>query len=117
MAKGKQKKNSLTPNEQKTTAAFKLKCEQIKTLEKSLTSTQNELEEYREKYYEADKNQAIEANKNSVSKFHEILKFIVSGVFVGLGVNFITNHSYAYGTELIIAGAICYAVIVFVDKK
>ncbi len=117
MTNGKQKKNQLTPKEQKTTVAFKLMSKQVKTLEKSLKLTQNELEKYREKYYEADKNQAVEASKNSGSKFHEFLKFAVSVILGGLGVNAISDHLYIKGGVFIGTAVILYALIVFFDKK
>ncbi len=113
----KKKKNELTLKEQKTSAAFKLQSERIKTLEKSLKKTQDELENYREKYHEADKNHALACSKNNVSALHEILKFVVSAVCGGIGANFISSRNYLAGFLLIIMSIILYSIITIFDKK
>lgn len=117
MANRKTKKNTLTPKEQKTTGTFKLMSERAEVLEGSLKLTQDELEKYREKYHEADKNHALEISKNSTLVFHEVLKFSVSTIFGGLGVNLITSQVYSKGVGLIIAGIVLYGLIVFFDRK
>lgn len=117
MATGHKKKYGLNPAEQKTTAAFKLISEQKETLEKSLKLTQDELEKYREKYHESDKNHALQISKNSTLIFHEVLKFVISTVFGGLGVNMISEHSYRNGIGLIVAGVIIYSILVVSDRK
>ncbi|HUV81271.1 MAG TPA: hypothetical protein VMW21_01995 [Patescibacteria group bacterium] len=109
-------KRGLTPAEQKTTAAFKLMSEKVKTLEKSLGSTQDELEIYRAKYHEADKNNAVQASRASTLVFHEILKFVVSIVCGGIGINLITNGILGWGLGIVVLGIIFYAVIVISDK-
>ena len=116
MTNGKQN-NNLTPREQKTTAAYKLLSKQVKILQKSLKSVQNELENYRSKYYDADKGKAVAVSKNSASGFHEFLKFVTSVVFGGMGVNFFTSAMYTKGIIFIIIAIISYGLIVFVDKK
>jgi hypothetical protein len=110
------RKNSLTPKEQRTTAAFKLMSRQIRTLEKSLARTQDELEKYRSKYHEVDKSNAVQISRNSTLIFHEFLKFVVSIVFGGIGVNLITGDSIILGVVLIVLGFLIYAIIVVSDR-
>lgn len=117
MANGNGKRNILTPAEQKTTAAFKLLSEQKNILEKSLKLTQDELEKYREKYHEADKNHALQISKNSTIVFHEVLKFAISMIFGGLGVNMFTEHLYKEGASLMLVGLVLYTLLVFFDRK
>ncbi|MES3031323.1 MAG: hypothetical protein V4697_02820 [Patescibacteria group bacterium] len=108
--------NGLTPKEQKTTAAFKLMAEKVKILEKSLKTTQDELENYRGKYHEADKTNAVQVSRNHTLIFHEILKFVVSVVCGGVGVNLLTNNQIEWGAGIIVSGIILYTVIVFSDR-
>ncbi len=112
----KKRKRELTPAEQKTTAAFKLMSERVKTLEKSLKNTQNELESYRTKYYDADKKHAIQMSKNNTLVFHEILKFVVSILCGGIGVNLITDGKIVEGIRIIVLGVVLYGIIVITDK-
>lgn len=107
--------NGLTTKEQKTTAAFKMMADKVKTLEKSLKSTQDELEKIRGKYHEADKSNAVYSSKNETVIFHEILKFVVSVVCGGIGVNMITSGDVKNGVMVIILGIIIYSVIVISD--
>jgi len=113
----KKRKRGLTPAEQKTTAAFKLMSEKVRTLEKSLKSTQDELEIYRAKYHEADKSNAVQASKASTLVFREILKFVVSVVCGGIGINLITNGILEWGLGIVVLGIILYAAIVISDKS
>jgi hypothetical protein len=115
-AQNNKRKNGLTPKEQKTTAAFKLMAEKVKTLEKSLKVTQDELEKYRDKYHEADKSNAIHISRNSTQIFHEILKFIISIVCGGIGVNLLTGGSVNKGIGAIVLGVVLYSAIVISDK-
>lgn len=118
MLKNNKKKNKvLTPAEQKTTAAFKLMSEKVETLERSLKSTQDELESYRSKYHESDKNHAIEKSRNSTLVFHEILKFVASVVGGGLGVNYISSGQLKTGAICLICTVIFYSLIVLSDKR
>lgn len=110
------RKNGLTPTEQKTTAAFKLISEKASTLEKSLKCTQDELEKYRDKYHEADKTNAVQNSRNRTLVFHEILKFIVSVVCGGVGVNLVTGGKIWTGAGIIFVGIIIYSVIVVSDR-
>jgi len=112
----KKGKRGLTPAEQKTTAAFKLMSERVKTLEKSLKNTQDELESYRTKYYDADKKHAVQMSKNSTLVFHEILKFVVSVVCGGIGVNLVTDGRIKEGIGIIALGVVLYGVIVITDR-
>ncbi|MES2060014.1 MAG: hypothetical protein V4438_03215 [Patescibacteria group bacterium] len=117
MGKWKGQKNNLTAKEQKTTATFKLMSEKNKTLERSLKITQDELEKYREKYHESDKNHAVQKSKNQTIIFHEILKYISSALVGGVGVNYLTNGQYKLGSVLIVVSLIFYTLIVFSDRK
>ena len=109
------KNNGLTTKEQKTTAAFKLMSDKVKTLEKSLKSTQDELEKTREKYHEADKSNAVYSSKNTTVIFHEVLKFVISVVCGGIGVNMITSGAVKNGAIVIIVGIIIYSFVVISD--
>ncbi len=111
------KRNKLTPAAQKTTGAFKLISEQKKTLEKSLKITQDELERYREKFHETDKAHAVEVSRHSILLFHEILKFVISTVCGGLGVNMISDKIYREGIAVIVLGIMLYFVVVWFDRK
>lgn len=118
MPKNNKKKNKiLTPAEQKTTVAFKLMSEKIETLEKSLKITQDELESYRSKYYESDKNHAIEKSRNNTLVFHEILKFVVSVIGGGIGVNLISGGQINNGVICLTITIVIYSAIVFSDKR
>jgi hypothetical protein len=114
---GKQKNKKLTPAEQKTTAAYKLLSEQNETLKKSLASTQDELENYRSKYHEADKSHAVLSSKTETFILHEILKFLFSCVGVAVGVNFLTDGKISYGILAIVFGVGLYSLIVYLDNK
>lgn len=113
----KKNKKGLTPAEQKTTAAFKLMAEKVKTLEKSLKVTQDELEKYRDKYHEADKSNAIQTSRNSTLIFHEILKFVVTVICGGIGVNFITGGNLKNGLMMLLLALILYSAIIFSDRS
>lgn len=117
MPKNYKKKNRrLTPAEQKTTATFKLMSETINTLQLSLRSTQDELERYRGKYYRSDKNHAIEKSKNNTLIFHELLKFLVSTIGGGLGVNLISDGQAKNGCLVIVFTTFLYGIIVISDR-
>lgn len=112
------KQNSqLTVKEQKTTAAYKLLSGEVGRLKKSLKKIQDELESYREKYHEADKNHAIALSKNKINALHEILKFVISLVCGGIGVNMITGGKILLGIVICFIGVILYAIVVWFDKK
>jgi len=117
MATKKNNKTVLTPSEQKTTAAFKMLNEQIKDLKKSLKITQDELESYRQKYHEADKNHAIQIGKNQTIALHEILKFLISLIAGGFGVGLFLEGYKLYGLICIAGGIVLYTIICFFDNK
>ncbi len=118
MSKQNGKQNiKLTSAEQKTTAAFKMLTAENKSLRQSLKRVQDELEGYRERYHEADKNHAVLVSKHTTVAFHEFLKFVVSTVCGGVGVNLLTDGHIFGGVIMVITGLVLFALIVFVDKK
>lgn len=117
MATGNKKIENLTTAEQKTTAAFKMLNSQNKDLKKSLKKTQDELEQYREKYHEADKNHAVQVGKNKAIALHEILKFLISVGSGGFGVGLFLEGYKLYGGIAVGAGIILYIIIVLFDNK
>lgn len=117
MVTKKNNQETLTTAEQKTTAAFKMLSTQVKDLKKSLKITQDELESYREKYHEVDKNHAVQIGKNKVIALHELFKFIISLISGGFGAGLFLEGFELYGLLCIFGGVILYAIIVFFDSK
>lgn len=117
MSKSSLNSTKLTKREQESSATFKLLSSQIGTLKRSLKKTQDKLEEYRGKFHEADKNHAIQINKNKTLVLHEIAKFVVSAAGAGIGVNLITDGKMENGLAWLIGGIVVYSVIVYFDKK
>src|SRR3989339_655211 len=115
MSKPSSSTTKLTKHERESSATFKLLSSQIGILKRSLKKTQDKLEEYRGKFHEADKNHAIEVNKNKTLVLHEIAKFVVSAAGAGIGVNLITDGKIRDGFVWLICGIVVYSVIVYLD--
>ena len=120
--------NSVINNLKKSPAAYRSRpdvwryklsaiSECAQALEKSLKRTQDELEGFRSKYHEADKGQALQLSKNQTLALHEILKFLISAVIGGLGVNLISSGEYAKGSAMVVTALVVYAIIVWFDRK
>lgn len=97
--------------------SFKLLQNENTSLKKTLVETQNILESFRSKYHESDKQNAVLVSKRGIIIFHEILKFTVSTIGGGIGVNLLSNKEYQSGLIVCAVSLIIYALIVFVDNK
>lgn len=97
--------------------AFKVLENENTSLKKSLVYTQNELEEYRSKYHESDKKNGIYESMKTTVIFHEIIKFLATGILGGLGVNFLTDEKYIYALVSLVIAVIIYICIVKIDNR
>lgn len=116
MGKENQKNNNLRPAEQKTTAAFKLLSEQIKTLKLSLKKTQDSLEQSRTEKSEVEKRNSILEYKQRSIFWIEIFKFL-SSAGIGFAANYLViadfNTALFYGVPSIIIFSVT---IIFSNK-
>src|SRR3989344_4512957 len=65
--------------------------EETEQLKKSLKNTQDELENWRGKYHQADKEMGIMGTKISRGTLSDVMKYIFSVVPAGIGINLITG--------------------------
>src|SRR3954469_14881845 len=83
---------------------------EIRSIKQTLITTQNELESWRTKYHNADKNNTALTTMQDVFVGIEIVKLVLSAVGVSLGVNLITNgNNWGYAiaaVSVIIYGGI-----------
>lgn len=86
-------------------------------LKKSLETTQDELENWREKYHESDKQVSVLDERVSSSIATEIIKFLVSTILAGIGVNLATDGRMIIGGLFIAGSIISYIMIVKLGKK
>lgn len=117
MKKIKNKFRNLSKKELSSIGVGKVLIQENDSLKKSLEITQNELEGYRAKYHESDKNYAVQVSKNKIIIFHEILKYATSVLFGGIGVNYLTSGNYLFGGVLVLISLIFYTLIVLSDRK
>ncbi|MFH1001056.1 MAG: hypothetical protein V1783_09465, partial [Bacteroidota bacterium] len=95
-----------TPAEQKTTAAFKLKSEEIKALRQSLKKTQDQLEAMRQEKFEHEKRNAVLENKQKNIFWIEFFKFVSAG-----GIGFATSYVFSNNVPLALSFGIPSIVI------
>lgn len=98
-------------------AMVKRLYEENSSLKSSLSSTQDELENWRTKYHESDKQVSILDVQVRSSVLAEIVKFLLSTIAAGLGVNLLTNGNYWLGGGLLALAVILYVGIVALGKK
>ena len=113
----RKRKNELSEKEMSNSGSFKLLENENTALKKSLIGTQNELEIYRSKYHESDKKNGVYESMKTTVVFHEVIKFLGSVVFGGVGINLLTNKSYFYGFLSVLIGIIIYISVVRIDNK
>lgn len=82
----------------------------------TIKTTQDELEVWREKYHAVDKQNGILDSKVSFMAGPEIIKFVVSAVGTGYGVNLLSSGNLS-GVSYIIGSVILYIVITVWQKK
>lgn len=90
---------------------------QVSTLEISLKNTQDELENWRTRYHESDKQAGILSAQIKSNLLAEIMKFLIATVLAGVGVNLITDKRYNQGGLLILIAVLCYIGIVLLGKR
>ena len=86
--------------------------EEISSLKESLKLTQDELENWKNRYHDA----GILGAKLQSTVFSEILKFVSAGVLVATGINLLTDSKILYGTLLVVAGAFLYVGIILMGR-
>lgn len=116
MGKPYTKKNKLTKTEMGS-GAFKVLKDENNSLKKTLISTQNELERYRSRYHEVDKENGIYRSMKQTVVFHELIKFLSTGILGSLSINMLTEKKYSYAFVLLIIAIIIYTVVVKIDNK
>jgi len=114
--KSKNRENDLTPEEQKTTATFKLKSEEIKVLRKSLRKTQDQLEVMRQEKFGHEKRNAILENKQKNVFWIEFFKF-ASGGGVGFATSYIFSNNIVLALAVGIPSTIIFIVALVADNK
>ncbi|MDB5167262.1 MAG: hypothetical protein JWN26_407 [Candidatus Saccharibacteria bacterium] len=82
----------------------------------TIKHTQDELEEWRERYHESDKRNGILNSKLSFFTGVEILKYIISAVGTGYGVNLLSSNNFN-GTYWIMCSVILYIIITVWQKR
>ena len=97
-------------------AVIKSLYEESVSLKESLKITQDELENWKNKYHEADKDAGILGAKLQSTVFSEILKFISSGLLVAAGINLLTDGKIIYGVVLMVAGLFLYIGIIVLGR-
>ena len=97
--------------------AFKVLENENISLKKSLVDTQDELEGYRSKYHESDKKNGIYESMKTTVVFHEVVKFLATGVIGGLGINLLTEQKYLYSLLMLVLALIIYICVVKIDNK
>lgn len=118
MASSKKKKlNGLTSAEQKTTAAFKLLSHENKILKQSLKKTQDELEQLRSKYHEADKANSILTQRIKTAPISELIKFFTSTFGGGFAISYFFSDHPARALVCFIGTVVVYAVTVILSNK
>ena len=115
---GISKKSSvfLSPAEQKTTAAFKLKTAEIKALKKSLKKTQDKLEEMRQEKVGHEVRNAVLENKQKNVLWIELFKFI-SAAGVGFATSYVISNNISLALTFGIPSIIIFIIALIADNK
>lgn len=97
---------------------IKMLYEEDLTLKASLKITQDELENWKNKYHESDKEKSIINAKIKTTAFAEILKFLFSSLSAGYGINLVSDNK-PEGYFWIIGSVILFISITYLvkDKK
>ena len=116
MNRKSKKKNSLSKAEMNSGAFKVLKDENI-SLKKTLISTQDELERYRSQYHESDKKNGIYESMRKTIVFHEVIKFLSTGIIGSLSIYFFTEGMFLYASVTLLVAIVMHALIVYMDNK
>jgi len=92
------------------------KEQEISAQKITIQTTQDELEVWREKYHAADKQNGILDSKISFVTGVEVIKFIVSAVGTGYGVNVLSSGN-GNGTYFIIGSIVVYLLITVWERR
>jgi predicted nuclease with TOPRIM domain len=98
-------------------AVIKRLYEENQTIKESLKLTQDELENWKDKYHESDKQKSILDAKLQTTVLSEIFKFLASTVAAGIGINLLTNGKIASGLALLVVGVILFVGITYLGKS
>ena len=92
------------------------KDQEIAAQKITIKTTQDELEDWREKYHAADKQNGILDSKISFVTGVEVIKFIVSAVGTGYGVNLFSSGN-DNGVYFIAGSTLVYVLITIWERK
>jgi hypothetical protein len=92
------------------------KEQEISAQKITIQTTQDELEVWREKYHAADKQNGILDSKISFVTGVEVIKFIVSAVGTGYGVNLLSSEN-TNGIYFIVGSVIVYILITIWERR
>jgi hypothetical protein len=90
--------------------------EELTTIRQSLVNSQDELENWKNKYHASDKRAGILNAQIRSSVLAEIMKFLLSTVLAGVGINLLTDGAYWIGGGLAAMAILCYVGIVALSK-
>lgn len=117
MSSSNKKKNGGLSKNEMSSGAFKVLKDENESLKKTLISTQNELENYRSKYHESDKKNGIYESMKQTVVFHEVIKFLATGILGGLSINWLNEKEYLYAGVAFVVAIIVYISVVRIDNK
>lgn len=90
--------------------------DELKTIKQSLVIAQDELGNWKNRYHESDKIAGILDSRIQSNLLAEIVKFVLSTVLVGAGINLLTDGNYLWGGVSSVAAIVCYIGIVLLSK-
>ncbi len=98
-------------------AVIKGLYEENQTIKESLKITQDELENWKDKYHERDKQKSVLDAKLQTTVLAEIFKFVASTVATGIGVNLFTDGKMLAGVALLVVGVVLFVGITYLGKQ
>ncbi len=98
-------------------AVIKSLFEENQTIKGSLKITQDELENWKSKFHESDKQKSILDEKLQTTVISEIFKYISATVASGIGINLLTGGKIVLGIILVSAGTIIFIGITYQGRK
>ena len=90
--------------------------EELKVIKQSLVVAQDELGNWKNRYHESDKRVGILDSIIQSNLLAEIVKFLLSTVLAGIGINLLTDGSYLWGGIFALAAIVCYVGIVTLSR-
>jgi predicted nuclease with TOPRIM domain len=97
------------------TATIKSLYEETSSLKESLKITQDELENWKNKYHETDKAKGILDARIKTTTFAEALKFIFSSLVAAYGINLVSDGK-KLGYIWIAGSAVLYVAILYLAR-